>query len=185
MDNRQAVLAYLYSKKRASLDDLVKNLEMDREEAIEVLNSLESEGLVKAGHKGLIFKRRVYELTPKGLEAASKIYSELRAKAEKLNEITGGGRQLSVDDTELKELGITPLEAMAMAVLGLLTAESITALGMLGLLEAEPFLAQIEEVPEEIEVSDEQGLGTDPGQQDADDSITDQDDSGGDWGDMD
>ena len=178
MDTQRAVLVYLYSKRRASLDDLVKNLEMDREEAIEALNSLESQGLVKTGNKGLIFKRKVYELTPKGLEAASKVYSELQTKAEKLNEITGGGKQISAEDTELKELGITPLEAVAMAVLGLLTAESITALGMLGLLEAEPFLAQIEEVPEEIEVSDEQGLGIDPGYQDTDDS-------GGDWDDAD
>ena len=46
---------------------------------------------MRTGSKGLIFKKKVYELTLKGLEEASKAYSELQAKAVKLNELTEGG----------------------------------------------------------------------------------------------
>ena len=184
MDTQRAILVYLYSKRSASLDDLVKDLKLDRVEAINALYSLESQGLVRTGSKGLIFKKKVYELTPKGLEEASKAYSELQAKAEKLNELTEGGKQLDKDSPEVKDLGITPLDALLMAMLGLLTVESIAALGMIGLLEAGPFLAQAEGV----EADDDQASESEGSEVDAEDYSMDQDawdDGGGDSGDMD
>ena len=170
MDTQRAILIYLYSKRRASLDDLVKDLKLDRVEATNALYFLESQGLVRTGSKGLIFKKKVYELTPKGLEEASKAYSELQAKAEKLNELTEGGKQLDKDSPEVKDLGMTPLDALLMAMLGLLTVESIAALGMIGLLEAEPFPAQAEGV----EADDDEPSGSEGSEVDIGDYSTDQ-----------
>ena len=182
MDIQRAILVYLYSKRRASLDDIVKDLKLDRVEATNALYSLESQGLVRTGSKGLIFKKKVYELTPKGLEEASKAYSELQAKAEKLNELTEGGKQIDMYSPEVTALGITPHDALLMAVLDMLTTESIAALGTVGLLEADLFLDQVDGA------DGDQGLGGEGNEPDEGDYSTDQDawdDSGGDPGDMD
>ena len=49
MDTQRTILVYLYSKRRASLDDLMNDLKLDRVEAINALYSLESQGAREDG----------------------------------------------------------------------------------------------------------------------------------------
>ena len=148
MDLDRLVLAYLYAKGSSTLDDIAKGLGVDKAELARTLSSLESSYLVRAQKKGLVFKKLVYSLTPKGLEEGSKAYTELNERAQKVNELAQSGSDLS-------SLGLIPAEVMLMNLLGLLSVETIAALSLIGLMQATEAVEEVaEQTPEEESETD-------------------------------
>uniref|UniRef100_A0A2U9IDK9 Uncharacterized protein n=2 Tax=Acidianus brierleyi TaxID=41673 RepID=A0A2U9IDK9_9CREN len=72
--------------------------EVDEIEAL--LKGLEREGLVMQKEKGLIFKRKVYGLTPSGLEEAKKAKEDLENKANKLIQAIQNGDYSQIQSFE-------------------------------------------------------------------------------------
>ncbi|MCI2413636.1 MAG: MarR family transcriptional regulator [Candidatus Aramenus sp.] len=81
---RDSILALLYGRGEMSKEEIAQVLRQDVDEVEVNLKGLEREGLVTEKEKGIIFKKKVYALTPTGLEEAKKAKQDLEEKANML-----------------------------------------------------------------------------------------------------
>ncbi|EWG07979.1 MAG: hypothetical protein ASUL_03009 [Candidatus Aramenus sulfurataquae] len=81
---RDSILALLYDRGEMSKEEIAQVLRQDVDEVEVNLKGLEREGLVTEKEKGIIFKKKVYALTPTGLEEAKKAKQGLEEKANML-----------------------------------------------------------------------------------------------------
>ncbi|MCY0874535.1 MAG: helix-turn-helix domain-containing protein [Acidianus infernus] len=84
MNLADKILALLYDRGELTSSEIADSLREDEENVELTLKGMEKEGLVFEKEKGLIFKKKVYSLTPTGLEKAKKAKEELEEKANKL-----------------------------------------------------------------------------------------------------
>jgi len=84
MNLTDKILALLYDRGELTSNEIAGSLREDEENVELTLKGMEKEGLVFEKEKGLIFKKKVYSLTPTGLEKAKKAKEELEEKANKL-----------------------------------------------------------------------------------------------------
>jgi|BEDMetMinimDraft_2_1075160.scaffolds.fasta_scaffold00006_80 DNA-binding MarR family transcriptional regulator len=84
MNLTDKILALLYDRGELTSNEIADSLREDEENVELTLKGMEKEGLVFEKEKGLIFKKKVYSLTPTGLEKAKKAKEELEEKANKL-----------------------------------------------------------------------------------------------------
>lgn len=107
MNLRDRVLAYLYERKSATVEEIARALRKEKDYVQATLRVLENEKLVRKTQKGLIFKKTVYELTPTGLEEASNAYQKLKEKANQLRNIILQGNQVPQEFIDLIPLMLT------------------------------------------------------------------------------
>ncbi|ARM76078.1 MarR family transcriptional regulator [Acidianus manzaensis] len=122
MNARDKILALLDDKGELTDAEIAENLREDIEDIQLILKGMEKEGLVVQKQKGIIFKKKVYALTPTGLEKAKTIKEELQNKANKLMEAIQRG-----DDpqTIYEEFGdVLPL-MMAMSLIDMMMLQSM------------------------------------------------------------
>jgi len=104
---RDKILAYLYDRKSATLEEIVNAVQEEADYVQATLRVLENEKLVRKTQKGLIFKKTVYELTPTGLEKALEAYERLKEKASQLQQIVLGGGEIPPEFADLIPLMLT------------------------------------------------------------------------------
>lgn len=130
MNIRDKILAYLYQKVEASIEEIANVIREEKDEVEAVLNRLKSEGLVTKKQKGLLRKREVVTLTPTGLEEAKRAYEKLEAEAKRVEEILAS-RSITGDEELPQDI---------MNILPLLMALSLIDLAVLqGIIVAEAF----------------------------------------------
>lgn len=86
MSLRDNILVLLLEKGELSSQEIAEVLQKDIREVDETLRALVREGLVVEKEKGLLFKKRVYDLTASGVEEAKKAKEALEEKAKKVEE---------------------------------------------------------------------------------------------------
>mgnify|MGYP001772620570 CR=1 FL=1 len=107
MNLRDRVLSYLYDKRSATVEEIANALQEEVDYVQATLRVLENEKLVRKTQKGLIFKKTVYELTPTGLEEASKAYEKLKEKANQLQNMILQGDEIPQEFADLLPLMLT------------------------------------------------------------------------------
>ncbi|WP_369609285.1 MarR family transcriptional regulator [Sulfurisphaera javensis] len=107
MNLRDKVLAYLYDKKSATVEEIANDLKEDSDYVQATLRVLENEKLVRKSEKGLIKKRTIYELTPSGLVEAEKAYEKVKEKANELQQIIQEEGEIPEDYVDLLPLLMT------------------------------------------------------------------------------
>jgi len=100
MKTRDNILVLLYEKGELSKEEIADILRQEVDEIEALLKGLEREGLVIQKEKGLIFKKKVYGLTPSGLEEAKKAKEDLENKANKLIEAIQNGDYSQIQSFE-------------------------------------------------------------------------------------
>ncbi|AWR94105.2 MarR family transcriptional regulator [Acidianus brierleyi] len=100
MNTRDSILVLLYERGELSKEELANMLRQEVDEIEALLKGLEREGLVMQKEKGLIFKRKVYGLTPSGLEEAKKAKEDLENKANKLIQAIQNGDYSQIQSFE-------------------------------------------------------------------------------------
>nr|AKI85266.1 hypothetical protein [uncultured organism] len=100
MKTRDNILVLLYEKGELSKEEIADILRQEVDEIKALLKGLEREGLVIQKEKGLIFKKKVYGLTPSGLEEAKKAKEDLENKANKLIEAIQNGDYSQIQSFE-------------------------------------------------------------------------------------
>lgn len=78
------ILVLLYDRGELTSSEIADNLREDEEDVKLALKGMEKDGLIYEKEKGLVFKKKVYSLTPTGLERARKAKEELEEKANRL-----------------------------------------------------------------------------------------------------
>ena len=104
---RDKVLAYLYDRKSATLEEIASAVQEEIDYVQATLRVLENEKLVRKTQKGLIFKKTVYELTPTGLEKASEAYGRLKERANQLQQIIQEGEEIPPEFADVIPLMLT------------------------------------------------------------------------------
>ncbi|MEM1626592.1 MAG: MarR family transcriptional regulator [Sulfolobaceae archaeon] len=131
MNIRDKILAYLYQKIEASIEEISNSIKEERDEVEVIVNRLKAEGLVIKKQKGLIRKKEVIALTPSGLEEAKKVFEKLEMKAKRIEEmIVKNGNDISALPAEVLE--ILPLLA-ALSLIDLALLQSIITIAELDL----------------------------------------------------
>jgi len=100
MNTRDSILVLLYERGELSKEELANMLRQEVDEIEALLKGLEREGLVMQKEKGLIFKKKVYGLTPSGLEEAKKAKEDLENKANKLIQAIQNGDYSQIQSFE-------------------------------------------------------------------------------------
>lgn len=100
MNTRDNILVLLYEKGELSKEEIADVLRQEVDEIEALLKGLEREGLVMQKEKGLIFKKKVYGLTPSGLEEAKKAKEDLENKANKLIQAIQNGDYSQIQSFE-------------------------------------------------------------------------------------
>lgn len=100
MKTRDNILVLLHEKGELSKEEIADILRQEVDEIEALLKGLEREGLVIQKEKGLIFKKKVYGLTPSGLEEAKKAKEDLENKANKLIEAIQNGDYSQIQSFE-------------------------------------------------------------------------------------
>ncbi len=73
-------------------DEISRILRVDKGTIEDLLRKLELEGYVKSEIKGLLFKKKVYLLTEKGFERASKVLEKIKEVANQVRVLAEQGR---------------------------------------------------------------------------------------------
>ncbi|AWR97431.1 MarR family transcriptional regulator [Acidianus sulfidivorans JP7] len=122
MNVKDKILALLYDRGELTDEEIASTLREDVEDIQLFLKGMEREGLVTEKQKGLIFKKKVYQLTPTGLEKAKNIKEDLQNKANKLMEAIQNGEDPQIIYEEFGD--ILPL-MMAMSLIDMMMLQSM------------------------------------------------------------
>ncbi len=122
MNLTDKILALLYDRGELTSAEIAESLREDEENVSLTLKGMEKEGLVFQKEKGLIFKKKVFSLTPTGLEKAKKIKEELQEKANKLVAAIQQGEDPQIIAQEYADL--IPL-MMAMSLIDMMMLQDL------------------------------------------------------------
>jgi DNA-binding PadR family transcriptional regulator len=100
MKTRDNILVLLYEKGELTKEEIANTLRQETDEIEVLLKGLEREGLIVQREKGLIFKKKVYGLTPSGLEEAKKAKESLENRANKLIQAIQNGDYNTIQNFE-------------------------------------------------------------------------------------
>ena len=107
MNIRDKILAYLYDRREATVNQIAQDIREEVDEVQAALRVLEREGLVIKRQKGLIFKKEVYELTASGLEEAKRAYEKVQRVANEIVNTLQYGEEVPQEYVDLIPLLIT------------------------------------------------------------------------------
>ncbi|BDC19440.1 helix-turn-helix domain-containing protein [Acidianus sp. HS-5] len=122
MNLADKILALLYDRGELTAAEIAESLRQDEENIKLTLKGMEKEGLVLEKEKGLLFKKKVFSLTPTGLEKANKVKEDLQNKANKLMTAIQQGEDPQVIVQEYADL--IPL-MMAMSLIDMMMLQDL------------------------------------------------------------
>lgn len=125
MNLRDKILALLDDKGELTAEEIAELLKEDLDDVVLILKGMEKEGLVQEREKGVIFKKKVYSLTPTGLEKAKSIREELEKKAQEITTVLQQGEDPQIIYERYGD--VIPL-MLAMSLIDLMMLESFLAL---------------------------------------------------------
>lgn len=122
MNLRDKILALLDDKGELTSTDIANILREDAEDVELTLKGMEREGLIYEKQKGIFFKKKVYNLTPTGLEKAKNIKQDLQNKANNIVSAIQRGEDPQVIYQEYGD--VLPL-IMEMSLIDMMILESL------------------------------------------------------------
>lgn len=131
MNIRDKILALLDDRGELTAEEIAEVLREDVEDVILILKGMEREGLVYEREKGIIFKKKVYNLTPTGLEKAKSIREDLQNKAKEVVSAIQQGEDPQIIYEEYGD--ILPL-MLAMSLIDLSMIETLLMFDMFDML---------------------------------------------------
>ncbi|NON62956.1 MarR family transcriptional regulator [Acidianus sp. RZ1] len=99
MSTRDKILQFLYDRVESTPEQIANGIRDEIDNTVLFLKGMQREGLVVEKEKGIIRKRKVYSLTPTGLEEAKRVKENVQRKAENIMRSIQSGK----DPKELME----------------------------------------------------------------------------------
>ncbi|EZQ02024.1 hypothetical protein CM19_11155 [Candidatus Acidianus copahuensis] len=99
MSTRDKILQFLYDRVESTPEQIANGIRDEIDNTVLFLKGMQREGLVVEKEKGIIRKRKVYSLTPTGLEEAKRVKENVQRKAENIMRSIQNGK----DPKELME----------------------------------------------------------------------------------